>query len=107
MKRLGVVMVAAAVLPIAAPMITGGLVLTALLNDTSALVAPSGPASVGGRIPPAMLLAYQRAAMACPGLSWTVLAAIGTVESDNGRSPLPGVTSGHNPAGAGGPLQFE
>ncbi|WP_256790498.1 bifunctional lysozyme/C40 family peptidase, partial [Frankia sp. AvcI1] len=42
----------------------------------------------------------------CPGLSWTTLAAIGKVESDHGRSRLPGVASGTNSAGAGGPMQF-
>jgi cell wall-associated NlpC family hydrolase len=35
------------------------------------------------------------------------LAAIGTVESTNGQSDLPGVRSGRNPAGAVGPMQFE
>jgi cell wall-associated NlpC family hydrolase len=65
-----------------------------------------GPAS--SRIPPAMLALYQEAAAAsCIGLPWTVLAAIGTVESDNGQSELPGVHSGSNPAGAEGPMQFE
>jgi hypothetical protein len=36
-----------------------------------------------------------------------VLAAIGTVESGNGTSDLPGVHSGANSAGAEGPMQFE
>ena len=36
-----------------------------------------------------------------------MLAAIGTVESDNGTSTLPGVHSGANSAGAEGPMQFE
>jgi len=54
-----------------------------------------------------MLTLYQEAAMTCPGLSWTVLAAIGTVESGNGTSDLPGVHSGANYAGAEGPMQFE
>jgi cell wall-associated NlpC family hydrolase len=58
-------------------------------------------------IPPAMLALYQQAAATCGGLPWTVLAAIGTVESDNGQSTLPGVHSGANPAGAEGPMQFE
>jgi cell wall-associated NlpC family hydrolase len=40
-------------------------------------------------------------------LSWSVLAAIGTVESDSGRSTDPGVSSGANSAGAEGPFQFE
>lgn len=42
----------------------------------------------------------------CPGLSWSVLAGIGKVESDHGRSTLPGVHSGTNSAGAAGPMQF-
>jgi cell wall-associated NlpC family hydrolase len=58
-------------------------------------------------VPPAMLALYQRAAATCAGLPWTVLAAIGTIESDNGQSPLPGVHSGANAAGAEGPMQFE
>lgn len=47
------------------------------------------------------------AAATCPGLDWAVLAAIGRVESDSGRSALPGVHSGANTAGAEGPMQFE
>jgi len=52
---------------------------------------PSDPAGAGGPIPPAMLVLYQDAAATRPGLPWTVLAAIGTVESDNGQSMLTGV----------------
>ncbi|HLK00588.1 MAG TPA: C40 family peptidase [Streptosporangiaceae bacterium] len=37
---------------------------------------------------------------------WPVLAGIGTVESDNGRSTLPGVHQGANPFGAAGPMQI-
>jgi cell wall-associated NlpC family hydrolase len=66
--------------------------------------APSATAT--SDIPPAMLALYQQAATTCPGLPWTVLAAIGTVESDNGQSTLPGVHSGANSAGAMGPLQM-
>ena len=65
--------------------------------------APS--ASATSAIPPAMLALYQQAATTCPGLPWTVLAAIGTVESDNGQSTLPGVQSGANSAGAEGDMQ--
>ena len=54
-----------------------------------------------------MLALYQEAAITCPGLPWTILAAIGTIESDNGQSTLPGVHSGTNSAGAEGPMQFE
>jgi cell wall-associated NlpC family hydrolase len=58
-------------------------------------------------IPPDYLILYLGAAQTCPGLPWGVLAGIGTVESDNGRSNLPGVHSGANYAGAEGPMQFE
>jgi cell wall-associated NlpC family hydrolase len=64
-------------------------------------------AAATGQIPAAMLTLYQSAASTCPGLPWTVLAAIGTVESSNGTSDLPGVQSGANSAGAEGPMQFE
>jgi cell wall-associated NlpC family hydrolase len=67
--------------------------------------APSAVATT--QIPPAMLALYQSAAATCPGLPWTVLAAIGTVETSNGTSNLPGVHSGANSAGAEGPMQFE
>ncbi|WP_233358807.1 lytic transglycosylase domain-containing protein [Thermomonospora amylolytica] len=43
---------------------------------------------------------YRQAARRCPGLSWTVLAAIGQVESDHGRN------AGRSSAGALGPMQF-
>ena len=52
------------------------------------------------------LEAYLAAARLCPGLDWSVLAGIGKVESDHGRSTLPGVHSGQNSAGAMGPMQF-
>jgi hypothetical protein len=57
-------------------------------------------------IPAGYLRTYQAGARRCPGLSWTVLAAIGKVESDHGRAPLPGVRPGWNAAGAAGPMQF-
>ena len=76
--------------------------LTGLLDTAT---APS--ASAQADIPADYLRLYQDAAtMDCPGLDWTLLAGIGKVESDHGRSTAPGVTSGQNPAGAGGPMQF-
>jgi hypothetical protein len=54
-----------------------------------------------------MLALYQEAATTCAGLPWTVLAAIGTIESDNGQSDLPGVHNGANAAGVEGPMHFE
>ncbi|GAB3436465.1 hypothetical protein GCM10027436_15450 [Actinophytocola sediminis] len=35
-----------------------------------------------------------------------MLAAIGEIETDHGRSPLPGVHDGENSSGAAGPMQF-
>jgi hypothetical protein len=67
--------------------------------------APPSPAARAD-IPADYLRLYRQAAQRCPGLSWSVLAAIGKVESDHGRSPLPGVRSGWNRAGAAGPMQF-
>ncbi|TWP46035.1 hydrolase Nlp/P60 [Lentzea tibetensis] len=57
-------------------------------------------------IPPEYCLHYLSAAPNCPGLDWTVLAAIGKVETDHGRTTLPGVHEGENHAGAAGPMQF-
>jgi len=57
-------------------------------------------------IPADLLALYQRSAERCPGLPWAVLAAIGKIESDHGRSTAPGVHSGSNFAGAAGPMQF-
>ena len=50
---------------------------------------------------------YADAAAVCRGLTWQVLAAIGKVESDHGRSSAPGVLSGVNAFGCcAGPMQF-
>ena len=57
-------------------------------------------------IPPDYCLLYLTAAPYCPDLHWTILAAIGKVETDHGRLQLPGVHEGENHAGAGGPMQF-
>lgn len=65
---------------------------------------PSATALVD--IPADHLALYREAAGVCPGLDWSILAAIGKIESNHGRSTLPGVSSGENSAGAGGPMQF-
>jgi len=53
-------------------------------------------------LPPSahFLALYRGAATTCPGLSWTVLAAIGQVESGHGRN------DSTSSAGAMGPMQF-
>jgi hypothetical protein len=103
-----------------APWVLLALVVAFKLDDWGVIDLPAGPPPVTTRpaaapppspaarseIPAAYLAAYQRASRTCPGLSWTVLAAIGWRESDHGRSPLPGVRSGANWAGAAGPMQL-
>jgi cell wall-associated NlpC family hydrolase len=78
-----------------------GAGIASLLGGGAA--TPSATATTN--IPAGMLALYQQAATTCPGLPWTVLAAIGTVESDNGQSTLPGIQSGANSAGAEGDMQ--
>jgi len=55
---------------------------------------------------PRSYLRLYRTAGARYRIPWSVLAAIGKVESDHGRSRLPGVRSGSNWAGACGPMQI-
>ncbi len=58
-------------------------------------------------VPARYLKLYQRSAGTCPRLSWALLAAVGKVESDHGRSQAPGVHAGLNRAGCcAGPMQF-
>ncbi|GAA3838494.1 NlpC/P60 family protein [Streptomyces coacervatus] len=67
----------------------------------------AGPSAYAAAdIPADYLLLYRQAATTCPGLDWSVPAAIGKVETDHGRSTLPGVHNGTNYAGARGPMQF-
>jgi hypothetical protein len=81
-----------------------GLVLTlfatVVLMFSPGQDGPEASASARGDIPTGMLELYQQAATICPGLSWTILAAIGKVETDHARNVH---TSS---AGAEGPMQF-
>lgn len=56
-------------------------------------------------IPSSYLRLYWRVGQEY-GLDWTKLAAVGQIESDQGRSVEAGVASGTNAAGAAGPAQF-
>jgi cell wall-associated NlpC family hydrolase len=84
------------------------LVLALLaLALSSSLIGGGAPSQDAQRdIPPQLLPVYQTAADSCPGLPWSVLAAIGKVETDHGRLQAPGVRSGANFAGAAGPMQI-
>lgn len=60
----------------------------------------------GARTIPANYLALFKATGKKYGIPWVILAGIGEVESDDGRSNLPGVHSGSNGFGAAGPMQI-
>ncbi|MEU7852850.1 lytic transglycosylase domain-containing protein [Nonomuraea sp. NPDC049141] len=64
----------------------------------TATATPQQQVNVGR--PSSYLDLYKASATHCPGLSWTVLAAIGQVESGHGRN------NGPSSAGALGPMQF-
>src|SRR5258707_5348544 len=55
---------------------------------------------------PANYLALFKSIGARYKVPWEVLAGIGKVESDDGRTTLPGVRSGSNAFGAAGPMQI-
>ncbi|WP_326829632.1 lytic transglycosylase domain-containing protein [Streptosporangium sp. NBC_01810] len=71
---------------------------TAGKTTTGGSTAKAARVTVGR--PGSYLELYRRSAEICPGLSWTVLAAIGQVESSHGRN------NGPSSAGAQGPMQF-
>lgn len=57
-------------------------------------------------IPAAYHALYEQYGHVCPDIDWALLAGIGSVETDHGRYPGKGVTSGTNDWGAAGPMQF-
>ncbi|WP_285572170.1 NlpC/P60 family protein [Actinoallomurus iriomotensis] len=82
--------------------------LVAAEDPGACLPAQAQPEASGeaeGGIPADYLALYKKAGEQY-GIPWNLLAGIGKVETDHGRSPLPGVHSGENEAGAGGPMQF-
>lgn len=73
----------------------------AAASAAAARAAHSAAGSVGATgIPANYLSLYRAAAKTCPGISWTLLAAVGQVESGHGRN------DGPSSAGAIGPMQF-
>lgn len=94
-------------LPIGLILFLGG---SALCGGGGDAPAPSAAAENG--IPANYLALYQQAG-AEYGIPWTLLAGIGSIETNHGRLDAPGVTSGTNdaafPSGQGccaGPMQF-
>jgi hypothetical protein len=89
-----------------------GVSLTALKDQVAAVLGPAGQIEVlrsqlptaavpAGGVPTNYMQLFQAsAAQYCPGLSWTILAAIGQIESADGQN------MGPSSAGALGPMQF-
>ena len=73
-------------------------------QQTGTAGQPAGSAKAKS-IPANYLFWYKKVGQQY-GVPWTLLAGIGTVESDNGQTSLPGVHSGSNAFGAAGPMQI-
>ena len=105
---------------LAAPMLlfAAGSVLYSTDSSCSATSSSSSSSSGGsaGSQPPASTTASDsipasylklfKTVGAQYHVPWVILAGIGKVESDDGRSTLPGVHSGSNAFGAAGPMQI-
>ncbi|MBB2911838.1 hypothetical protein FHS43_003111 [Streptosporangium becharense] len=79
---------------------SGGTTATAGSSGRAAADRPAAARRVLVGRPASYLELYRKSAEVCPGLSWTILAAIGQVESSHGRN------NGPSSAGAQGPMQF-
>jgi cell wall-associated NlpC family hydrolase len=93
-------------LPLLAALALGGAATSAGTPGDGGAATATAP-DAGPAIPASWIALEQQAAATCPGLPWSVLGAIGTVESHSGQSQAAGVGSGANAAGAEGPMQFE
>jgi hypothetical protein len=80
--------------------------ITGVTGQQAAACTAQPAATSATRSIPARYLADYQSAGTRYGIPWTILAGVGTVESDNGQSDLPGVHSGTNAFGAAGPMQF-
>ena len=97
---------AAAAVPLAVLLLAVSLLAPAQAVNGGGLAGK--PTALARRDIPASYLAwYTGAARKCPGLPWSVLAGIGKVESNHGRSRLRGVRRGAGRDGRKGPMQLK
>jgi peptidoglycan DL-endopeptidase CwlO len=75
-------------------------------TGSQAPAAQPGISSQGKQTIPSNFLTWYKKVGMQYNIPWTILAGIGTEESDNGQSRLPGVLSGTNAFGAAGPMQI-
>ena len=102
------VVTAVAVVPMA--MVGGASMLFAAgvgcpSSGTGATTQPAVTTAARNSIPSDYLALYKKTGQRY-GVPWVLLAGIGEVESNDGRSSLPGVHSGSNAFGAAGPMQI-
>ena len=107
-----------AIIGLAAILLLGLLAVPMLIGTDMFFAASAGcsgqqagtagqpPAGTKAKSIPANYLYWYKRVGQQYGVPWTILAGIGTVESDNGQTTLPGVHSGSNPFGAAGPMQI-
>ena len=101
------------ILAVAALLVVPVVALLALTSSSNSgcqpqqgsAVAQPAAAPAARSIPSNYLYWYQKVGQQYD-VPWTILAGIGTVESDNGQATLPGVHSGQNGFGAAGPMQI-
>jgi peptidoglycan DL-endopeptidase CwlO len=74
-------------------------------STTTDSVQPAASTEAANSIPANYLHWFQLVGLQY-GVPWNVLAGIGKVESDDGRTTLPGVNFGANAFGAAGPMQI-
>src|SRR5690349_12029762 len=96
---------------LAAPMLlfaAGGLMYSTGSTCSSGPTTTSQPhvSTAASNAIPANYLALFKSIGARYKVPWVVLAGIAKVESDDGRSTLPGVHSASNAFGAAGPMQI-
>jgi cell wall-associated NlpC family hydrolase len=87
----------------------GGMIFAAGGNDCpggGGTAAQAAVSRTARNSVPTNYLAYYKQIGSQYGVPWAVLAGIGEVETDHGRSTLPGVHSGANAFGAAGPMQI-
>ncbi|HEY1703693.1 MAG TPA: C40 family peptidase [Trebonia sp.] len=93
-------------------MIAGGITLIEGSNGGTGCSSSGQPEqdqpapSAAGKSIPANYLTWYKKVGQQYNVPWTILAGIGTEESDNGQSTLPGVHTGANAFGAAGPMQL-
>ena len=77
----------------------------AMRKSVTTVAQPAASTTGQASIPADYLRLYQQAGRTY-GVPWVVLAGIGEVETNHGRSALPGVHSAANAFGAAGPMQI-